>query len=90
MPYAVAMATWTGRSATDALTAATARAGEAVGLGGEVGVLRPGAAADVLAVNGDPTVDVDALVDVVAVYRAGQRVAGALRRPPAVRPPNLP
>jgi imidazolonepropionase-like amidohydrolase len=55
-----------------------------------VGVLRPGAAADVLAVNGDPTADVDALVDVVAVYRAGRRVAGALRRPPAVRPSNLP
>jgi imidazolonepropionase-like amidohydrolase len=89
MPYAVAMTTWTGRSPADALSAATARAGEAVGLGGQVGVLRPGAAADVLAVNGDPTADVDALVDVVAVYRAGQRVAGALRRPPAVRPPNL-
>jgi imidazolonepropionase-like amidohydrolase len=87
MPYAVAMTTWTGRSPMEALTAATARAGEAVGLGGQVGVLRPGAAADVLAVNGDPTVDVDALVDVVAVYRAGRRVAGALRRPPAVRPP---
>jgi imidazolonepropionase-like amidohydrolase len=87
MPYAVAMTTWTGRSPIEALTAATARAGEAVGLGGQVGVLRPGAAADVLAVNGDPTVDVDALVDVVAVYRAGRRVAGALRRPPAVRPP---
>jgi imidazolonepropionase-like amidohydrolase len=89
MPYAVAMTTWTGRSPTDALSAATARAGEAVGLGGQVGVLRAGAAADVLAVNGDPTADVDALVDVVAVYRAGQRVAGALRRPPAVRPPNM-
>jgi len=90
MPYAVAMTTWTGRSPVDALAAATARAGEAVGLGGQVGVLRPGAAADVLAVNGDPTADVDALLDVVAVYRAGQRVAGASRRPPAVRPPNLP
>jgi len=84
------MTTWTGRSPVDALAAATARAGEAVGLGGQVGVLRPGAAADVLAVNGDPTADVDALLDVVAVYRAGQRVAGASRRPPAVRPPNLP
>jgi imidazolonepropionase-like amidohydrolase len=90
MPYAVAMTTWTGRSPIESLTAATARAGEAVGLGGQVGVLRPGAAADVLAVNGDPTADVDALVDVVAVYRAGQRVAGAVRRPPAVRPPGLP
>ena len=83
MPYAVAMTTWTGRSPTDALTAATARAGEAVGLGGQVGVLRPGAAADVLAVNGDPTADVDALVDVVAVYRAGQR--GGRRAAPTTR-----
>jgi imidazolonepropionase-like amidohydrolase len=90
MAYAVAMASWAGRSPTEALTAATARAGEAAGRGGQVGVLRSGAAADVLAVNGDPTADVDALVDVVAVYRAGLRVAGALRRPPAVRPSFVP
>jgi len=44
----------------------------------------------VLAVTGDPTVDVTALLDVVAVWHDGRRVAGASRRPPAVRPPNLP
>jgi imidazolonepropionase-like amidohydrolase len=90
LPYSVAMLTWVGPSAVSALTAATARSAEALGLAGEVGVLRPGAAADMLAVNGDPTVDVGALVDVVAVWRAGRRVAGAARRPPAVRPGSGP
>ena len=58
------------------LRALTSGAAEAVGLGGRKGVLAPGADADLLAVQGDPLTDPDALLDVVGVWVKGE----ALRR----------
>lgn len=82
LPYAVEfLAEATG--AVDALAAVTSRAARACGVGDSVGRLAPGYDADLLAVRGDPVVDVRALHDVVAVYRAGVRVADARATPPA-------
>jgi imidazolonepropionase-like amidohydrolase len=49
-------------------------AADACGLTGRKGRLLPGHDADVLAVEGDPTVRPSALLDVRAVFRAGRRV----------------
>jgi arginase len=63
-----------GFSTMDALAAATSVAAHACGVGSRKGRLAPGFDADILAVAGDPTTDVRALLDVRAVFRAGRRV----------------
>jgi imidazolonepropionase-like amidohydrolase len=45
-----------------------------MGLAGEVGTLRPGASADIIAVKGDPRSDLTRLADIDFVIRAGQLV----------------
>jgi imidazolonepropionase-like amidohydrolase len=50
-----------GFTPTEALVAATQWGGELTGLGGEIGQIKPGYLADLLLVNGDPTVDVSLL-----------------------------
>jgi imidazolonepropionase-like amidohydrolase len=64
------------RAGLDPLLALRAATGEAADLLGvdDRGVLRPGAAADVLAVEGDPVADVTALTRPTAVFQDGQRV----------------
>ncbi|SDF69003.1 amidohydrolase family protein [Pseudonocardia oroxyli] len=57
-----------------ALRAGTATAAAVVGLGARKGRLAPGLDADVLAVAGDPTRDIAALLHPVAVLREGERV----------------
>jgi imidazolonepropionase-like amidohydrolase len=57
-----------------AIAAMTSVAAEAVGLGGEVGVIRVGARADLLMVDGDPLVDPAALHAVRGVWMGGRRV----------------
>lgn len=52
-----------GYTPAEALHAATALGGEIMGMGNELGVLREGYLADVLLVDGDPTVDVRVLQD---------------------------
>ncbi len=69
-----------GLTPLEALVAATAAAADALGMEHEIGSLRPGAVADLLVVEGDPTVDVLALRNVVAVWLSGTRV-GMERRP---------
>jgi imidazolonepropionase-like amidohydrolase len=54
-----------------ALQAATVNAAELFGLEGEIGALEPGKAADVIAVPGDPTVDISLTEKVFFVMRAG-------------------
>lgn len=54
-----------------ALAAATSGAADALGLGGATGRIRPGLAADLLAVEGDPTSDITALSEVRNVVRMG-------------------
>lgn len=67
--------------AVGALRASTAYAADALGLAGTCGRLAPGRAADLLVVRGDSTSDLEALLEVEAVYRDGERVAGPSSRP---------
>jgi cytosine/adenosine deaminase-related metal-dependent hydrolase len=60
------------------LAAATSVAARACGVGSRKGRLAPGFDADILAVAGDPTTDVRALLEVRAVFRAGRRVLSLL------------
>ena len=59
----------------------TAIPAAALGLGDEVGTLRPGRLADLLVVQGDPLQSMRALLDVVAVYQGGRPGAGPHPRP---------
>jgi imidazolonepropionase-like amidohydrolase len=61
-----------GMSPADALRSATASAAEMLGMAGEVGVIAPGAYADVIAVSGDPLADVGVLERVSFVMKDGR------------------
>src|SRR5437660_1181221 len=52
-----------GFSAMDTLVAATRLGGELMGMPGELGVIKPGALADLLVVDGDPLADITILQD---------------------------
>jgi imidazolonepropionase-like amidohydrolase len=58
-------------SAADALRAGTLWAAELLGLAGAAGVIEPGAAADIVAVSGDPLQDIDCLQQVQLVIQGG-------------------
>ena len=60
-----------GQSASDALVSATSLAAASLGLDRELGALAPGYAADLIAVDGDPTTDIRGLRRVVFVMKAG-------------------
>jgi imidazolonepropionase-like amidohydrolase len=55
-----------------AIQSATSRAAEMLGMSGQLGVLAPGAYADVVGVRGDPLADVKALGNVVFVMKDGK------------------
>ena len=61
-----------GMSPMEAIKAATARAAELLDMQGQIGVLAPGAFADIIAVSGDPLADVSALKDVRFVMKDGK------------------
>jgi imidazolonepropionase-like amidohydrolase len=63
-----------GQTPLEALAGCTADAAESLGLAATAGRLRPGLAADIVALEGDPTTDVDALRRVRAVIAAGRLV----------------
>jgi imidazolonepropionase-like amidohydrolase len=58
----------------DALRTATLEAANAVGLGGQIGTLKVGAFADIIAVEGNPLDDLNALQKVTFVMKAGQPI----------------
>jgi imidazolonepropionase-like amidohydrolase len=60
-----------GMRPVEALRACTVLAAELLGLAGQVGVLEPGAAADLVAVGGDPLADIDCVQQVQLVMREG-------------------
>lgn len=60
-----------GMTPLEAIRAATTTAAAALGQSGQVGTLRPGAFADMIAVDGDPLADVTALEDVDWVMKGG-------------------
>jgi imidazolonepropionase-like amidohydrolase len=65
-----------------AIQSATARAGEMLGMPGVLGVVAPGAFADIVAVTGDPLTDVKALGSVSFVMKDGKvyrNTAAAIR-----------
>jgi len=75
LPYCIGDLAGMGLSSVEALRAATWRSADALGIGDRKGSLAAGADADVLVVRGDPTQDVAALHDVVAVLVGGRSVA---------------
>ncbi|MEP6640431.1 MAG: amidohydrolase family protein [Gaiellales bacterium] len=76
-----------GLSAMEGITAATANAALALGLP-DVGTIRPGAAADLVVVDGDPATDIRLLTDrgrIWLVLVAGRPVAGRALAPAPIR-----
>jgi imidazolonepropionase-like amidohydrolase len=69
-----AFVTWLGYSPWQAIRASTLDSAEALGLGGMVGALRSGYAADLMSVAGDPARDVAALGAAVDIVQAGRPV----------------
>lgn len=65
---------WLGYSPWQAIRASTAESAASLRLGGVVGALAPGLAADLLAVAGDPAADITALADATSVVLAGRPV----------------
>ena len=61
-----------GMTPMQAIQSATTKAAELLGMRGQIGVIAPGAYADLMAVNGDPLVDVAALGKVVFVMKNGK------------------
>jgi imidazolonepropionase-like amidohydrolase len=60
-----------GMSPMDAIKSATSRAAELLEMKGEIGVIAPGAYADIVAVTGDPLANVDALKSTSFVMKDG-------------------
>ena len=60
-----------GMSAVHALQAGTVRAAELLGLADTVGTLKPGFSADIVAVRGNPLIDLKATQDVIFVMKEG-------------------
>jgi imidazolonepropionase-like amidohydrolase len=56
----------------DAIHSATSRAAELLGMEGKIGVVAPGALADIIAVEGDPLQDVRMLEKVRFVMKEGK------------------
>jgi imidazolonepropionase-like amidohydrolase len=60
-----------GMQPLDAIQAATVRASELLGMSDQIGTLEAGKYADVVAVNGDPLNDIQAMANVVFVMKGG-------------------
>ena len=60
-----------GMSPMEVIKSATSRAAEMLDMTGQIGVVAPGAYADIVAVNGDPLRDINALGDVTFVMKDG-------------------
>ncbi len=61
-----------GMSPLEALRSATVRPAEMLGMPGQIGVIAPGAYADIIAVDGDPLQNIEALGNVTFVMKEGQ------------------
>jgi imidazolonepropionase-like amidohydrolase len=76
LPATLAEYVESGLSVVAALTAATSTAADVLGLGSRKGRIEPGYDADLLLVEGDPTVDITLLARPVDVYLAGIPAGG--------------
>ena len=63
-----------GMSPLEALTSATGDSARSCGVGDRVGTIAPGKLADLLVVEGDPSLDINDLWNVVDVFQGGLRV----------------
>ncbi|MGA8810223.1 MAG: amidohydrolase family protein [Thermoanaerobaculia bacterium] len=70
-----------GQRAMDAITSATSLAAESLGLGDRVGTIAAGYEADLIAVDGDPLRDINALSHVAFVMKGGVIVAAGGQLP---------
>ena len=66
-----------GLTASQAIMAGTSNPASALGVGAQTGTIEPNKAADLLLVEGDPTLDIKALRRVQAVYSGGRPVGSA-------------
>ena len=64
--------TLAGMTPIEAIASATVRAADHVGLSDQVGTLEPGKAADIIAVDGEPTDNIEELFDVDFVMKEGR------------------
>jgi len=71
-----------GMSPTEALAAAHSTAADLLQLGGEIGTVEAGKAADLVVVDGDPTLDISAVRQVRMVFKAGRSIAITPREKP--------
>lgn len=69
-----------GMTPMQAIQSATSRAAELLDMKGKLGVIAPGAYADVVAVSGDPLSDVNVLKNVIFVMKDGQVYKGSSGR----------
>src|SRR5437764_8542594 len=67
----------------DALKSATANSAELLGIGQKVGTLEKGKLADIIAMPGDPTLDITATERVSFVMRQGKIIRNGPARPAA-------
>jgi len=74
LDYDLKLLAQVGFTPAETLIAATRISAEAIGLDNEIGTIQPGKVADLVAFDGDPTVDVDAFSCVVAVFQAGCQI----------------
>jgi imidazolonepropionase-like amidohydrolase len=74
LPWGPQVMTSAGFTGAEALRAVTSVAADACRVGDRKGRIAPGYDADLLAVDGDPLTDANAVREVVAVFRAGHRV----------------
>ena len=61
-----------GQPPLEAITSATSLGAQALGMGSQIGTIAPGFAADLIAVDGDPSKDITALRRVVFVMKGGR------------------
>ncbi len=61
-----------GQPAAEALVSATSLASESLGMAGEIGTIAPGFTADIIAVAGDPDVDIEAVTRIRFVMGGGR------------------
>ena len=72
--YELQVLVWAGLTPMEALLSATNNPARALCLDNEIGTIEVGKVADLVAVHGDPSLDVGALSRVKAVFQAGKRI----------------
>jgi imidazolonepropionase-like amidohydrolase len=81
LPEEVALLCRSGIPAMAAIQAATSQAAAVMGREDEIGSVRPGLQADLIAVDGDPLADISALRDLRLIMQAGSVQASSAPRP---------